>query len=352
MNTLQKHIFISYSRRDKTVMKRVVSFLHNQELRVWVDDEKLKSGTTAWEEEIEEAIPRAAVIVVLLSPSSAESIWVQREIKLALLHKIKIIPVLIKDYSSAYSFLPQTKPKEYIDIRGSKEKRGLAHLKNRLIDLANSISSNQIESKTFIQTSEHLTQGIFSILRMENIIGLLLVWGISWAIGGIIGWEVGQTIGVDVDVIAAGLLTGTFGGLGTGIIFRREEIIVKNNKIPLITLAWATAIAIGWGSSFSSIGMLGFLLGAVLGGIGTALVLKLEINMNFKKIMFISLGWLIGEIAGLILGGLISIIIGLIIAIIFSADMGIEIGGLLVGIFAGAITGAIGGGYTIFLLKQ
>jgi hypothetical protein len=50
------HVFMSYSRRDEETMRRIVTFLRNQGIKVWVDNEKLIPGTPIWEEEIEKAI--------------------------------------------------------------------------------------------------------------------------------------------------------------------------------------------------------------------------------------------------------------------------------------------------------
>ncbi len=76
-------VFMSYSRKDNVVMRRVVTFLRNKGIKVWVDNEKLIPGTPIWEEEIEKAIKAAPAIVVVLSPDSKNSEWVRREISLA-----------------------------------------------------------------------------------------------------------------------------------------------------------------------------------------------------------------------------------------------------------------------------
>lgn len=39
------YVFISYSRRDAEMTRRIVSFLRAQGIKVWVDNEKLVPGT-------------------------------------------------------------------------------------------------------------------------------------------------------------------------------------------------------------------------------------------------------------------------------------------------------------------
>jgi hypothetical protein len=86
---------MSYSRRDEAVMRRVVDFLREQGINVWVDNEKLVPGTPIWEEEIEKAIIGAGAFVVLLSPDAKKSPWVRREISYAEDNWIRIFPILI-----------------------------------------------------------------------------------------------------------------------------------------------------------------------------------------------------------------------------------------------------------------
>jgi hypothetical protein len=92
---LPKHVFMSYSRRDEAVMRRVVTFLREQSINVWVDNEKLVPGTPIWEVEIEKAIIGAGAVLVLLSPDSNISVWVRREISFAEQYSKRIFPLLV-----------------------------------------------------------------------------------------------------------------------------------------------------------------------------------------------------------------------------------------------------------------
>lgn len=125
-----KHIFISYSRKDEDVMRRIVGFLRNQGFNVWVDNEKLVPGTTVWEEEIEKAIRSASAVVVVLSPDSKQSVWVRREISFAEGFRKRIFPILVAgDEDSSLTLRLITS--QYVDIR-QNEKAGLNALKAEL----------------------------------------------------------------------------------------------------------------------------------------------------------------------------------------------------------------------------
>lgn len=89
------YVFISYSRKDSEVMRRIVRHLRAQGIRAWVDDESLVPGTPVWEYEIERAIIGAFAVVVVLSPDAKSSEWVLREITLADEYEKRVFPVIV-----------------------------------------------------------------------------------------------------------------------------------------------------------------------------------------------------------------------------------------------------------------
>ena len=123
-------VFISYSRRDNAVMRRIVTFLRKKGHNVWVDNEKLMPGTPIWEEEIEKAIKSASAIVVILSPDSKKSVWVRREISLAENHSKRIFPIMVAGDEDA-SISLRLITSQYVDIRENEE-TGLVALSTAL----------------------------------------------------------------------------------------------------------------------------------------------------------------------------------------------------------------------------
>src|SRR5579864_2653601 len=86
------HVFISYSRADQELMRRLREDLAKAGVEVWTDEQGLEPGTPGWDTAIASAIESAACIVVLLSPDSKQSVWVGRELGYAEEHKARIIP--------------------------------------------------------------------------------------------------------------------------------------------------------------------------------------------------------------------------------------------------------------------
>ncbi|RPJ27960.1 MAG: TIR domain-containing protein [Chloroflexi bacterium] len=95
VNTSSSHFFMSYSREDANLQRRIIAELRGRGINVWVDVENLIPGSPAWEREIERSIRAAAGIIVLLSPDSNDSEWVRREISFAEQNEKRIFPVLI-----------------------------------------------------------------------------------------------------------------------------------------------------------------------------------------------------------------------------------------------------------------
>ena len=95
MSTSAPHFFMSYSREDANLQRRIAAELRGRGIRIWVDVENLIPGSPAWEREIERSIRGAAGVIALLSPGSHNSEWVRREISFAEQNEKRIFPVLI-----------------------------------------------------------------------------------------------------------------------------------------------------------------------------------------------------------------------------------------------------------------
>lgn len=75
-------VFISYSRRDKEIVESIVSQLEAAGIDVWLDREDIKAGRQ-WRKQIVEGIDTADAFVLHLSPHSAASDNVLKELNLA-----------------------------------------------------------------------------------------------------------------------------------------------------------------------------------------------------------------------------------------------------------------------------
>jgi len=180
VRTSAPHFFISYSREDANLQRRIVAELRGRGMNVWVDIENLIPGSPAWEREIERSIRAAAGIIVLLSTDSNNSEWVRREISFAEQNEKRIFPVLIRGNEDD-SIPLRLSNHQRVDLRKDFHK-GLDELANALKDhLGATLVSKRKDQETrkpFQITPAHLKKyalpGLFAIIGLACIGGLTL----------------------------------------------------------------------------------------------------------------------------------------------------------------------------------
>lgn len=88
-------IFISYSRKDLTFVKKLAFDLQDAGYDVWYDLTDLEGGDR-WSVEISNAIKESNAFIVVVSPRSIESDWVEKEFLFASNQHKRIIPILFE----------------------------------------------------------------------------------------------------------------------------------------------------------------------------------------------------------------------------------------------------------------
>jgi cellulose biosynthesis protein BcsQ len=127
-SNLQWDVFLSFSSKDREFAKQISNALRSSGITVWSQLE-LNVGTDL-HKEIEEAIRNSTTMVVLLSPDSTKSQWVQREIGLAIEFQRRIYPVLISgELKQAVPLVLQNR--QLIDMRDSRPSK-ISRLTNEI----------------------------------------------------------------------------------------------------------------------------------------------------------------------------------------------------------------------------
>lgn len=88
------YIFVSYSRKDQAYARDLASELRKQNFEVWLD-EHIDYGERWWRT-IVRAIRASAALIVVMTPDSEQSEWVEREILLAQDEQKPIFPLLLR----------------------------------------------------------------------------------------------------------------------------------------------------------------------------------------------------------------------------------------------------------------
>ncbi len=105
-------VFISYSRKDLSFVEQLATDLKKAGLDVWYDVSSLGGGAR-WRVEIEAAIKNSQFVIVVLSPDSIASEWVEREFLFASKLERKIIPLMYRSCELTLNYLDLN----YIDVQ-------------------------------------------------------------------------------------------------------------------------------------------------------------------------------------------------------------------------------------------
>ncbi|GKX50627.1 toll/interleukin-1 receptor domain-containing protein [Budvicia aquatica] len=93
-------VFLSHNSVDKPFVRRIATDLENHGVKVWIDEAEIKIGDSLIEK-IRSGLDEVDYVVVILSPNSVSSIWVQRELDVAMTQEIngrqvKVLPLMYK----------------------------------------------------------------------------------------------------------------------------------------------------------------------------------------------------------------------------------------------------------------
>ncbi len=109
---VQRRVFISYSRKDDRFAQRLAADLRDAGFVVWIDLDEL-SGGQVWTDQIENALRACDLFVAVLSPDAMESIWVKKEITMALNLGKQIMPVMTRTVNIPLALIDI----QYVDFR-------------------------------------------------------------------------------------------------------------------------------------------------------------------------------------------------------------------------------------------
>lgn len=116
-----REVFVSHSNTDRSIASEFVRVLRQHGIKVWFSPIHIH-GAQQWHDEIGRALDRCDWFIVLLTPASVRSNWVQREYLYALndaRYRSRITPVLIKTCS--YQRLSWTIDQiQFVDFRKSR----------------------------------------------------------------------------------------------------------------------------------------------------------------------------------------------------------------------------------------
>ena len=153
----KKNVFISYSRHDTEKVDFIVNQLEQNGHSVWIDRNRIQGGEQ-WRTRIVQGIQNCDIFILVLSPYSTQSKYVQQELNLADQKNKIIVPVeLEKTTLSTEMELTLSAPHRiilYPDI--------LSNI-SYLLDL---LSGHNLESQVYKKSKEPDTKNIIKLMDM------------------------------------------------------------------------------------------------------------------------------------------------------------------------------------------
>ena len=99
-----KTVFVSYSSKDRILVNQIVRIIENMGISCWKAPECIPAGSS-YAREIPKAIAGCQVFLLMLSETSQDSIWVEKEIDNAITNRKTIIPLALDDKPLSDAFL-------------------------------------------------------------------------------------------------------------------------------------------------------------------------------------------------------------------------------------------------------
>ena len=166
-------VFTSYSRRDTETVDNIVEEISEAGISVWIDREAIKAGNT-WRVQIVKAIDTCDAFVLMLSPNSAASDNVRREIDLASESGRVIFAMLLEPVKLPAEIRYQLAGLQFIDVK----MLGLEKSVDRLIDtLKEHLKTIEPAEEATTRQAELVIQGVdlstFDAEKQEQLLAFI-----------------------------------------------------------------------------------------------------------------------------------------------------------------------------------
>ncbi len=186
------HIFISYSRRDSSFVDTLSQRLQDNDIAVWVDTHGLEPGTPNWEQSIRHAIEDASAVLLVASPSSRQSVFVQGELSLANLHQCPVYPVWVNGDEWIEAIPLGMVNYQYIDCREENLQSGIRSIIDTMKSILDTSSTITISLASHERIQINIDQfgtalDALNHLYLNYLQGWYLpfTYGIDWVLGNI-----------------------------------------------------------------------------------------------------------------------------------------------------------------------
>lgn len=319
---MAQRVFISYSRKDLEFVKRLAADLEARGLAVWLDKGDIHPGAD-WRKALVDAVTECAAFLLVISPNSVKSQYVQQELAMAEAHKKAIIPLFYRQTKVPPTVEAQIGDHQYIWFNKGGYAENFADLARGLVTLgvalkdAPEMTPAEMEARRRAILTDKVT------VQWGAVFGKAFGWAGAWALGWGIFWVLfpllvslfgeGEAIENFALFPVGGLVGGAIGGLLAGLF---TMFALRRN-----------APSIGWKHMAASIRIWGLVgpVGAAAAGLLAVLSVDLAALMGGGDCSGL------GECFGQIIGGAIAALVVLALVFMFAMLATVFVVGLVAG---------------------
>jgi TIR domain len=125
---IRPFVFISYSRDDAEFVARLKTDLQTQGINIWIDREGIQPGTPNWEEALRTAIRAAQAVLLIASPHSRSSRYVNDELRIAEMYQRPVYPIWMTGTQWMEAIPIGWGGTQYIDAREARYSKALPEI--------------------------------------------------------------------------------------------------------------------------------------------------------------------------------------------------------------------------------
>jgi hypothetical protein len=325
--TMQKDIFISYSRRDQEFVTRLAGDLDRQVAGAWFDQSTIQVGQK-WHDEIMDGIRECRAFILVLSPDAAESRYVREEVNKALELGKPIIPVLYRAGKWTGEFAALVKDVQTLDLRSGSYGENFQKLVDGLV--AAGVAKIPGYEKPFMRQPAKVSLAT----AFRKIPGWAFAWGLGWGVFWVIlllflFFLLLAQDNMGSDYLAAFmviLISGALGGFTGGLLAGFFTMLSLRQNAPSISWKHMSPTIRVWGISGP--------LGMIVSGIVTALMVAvgaIGVQGTEPNCDELNIGQCLGAYFGTAIGEFLALVF--LILLVFLLLLGIV--WFLTGMFAG-----------------
>jgi hypothetical protein len=323
---MSQEIFISYSRRDQEFVTHLASDLNAQVAGVWFDQSTIQLGQN-WHDEIMDGIRECKAFILVLSPDSMESKYVQEEVNKALELGKTIFPVIYRPAKWKGQFETLLKEVQTLDLRSGSYTDSFHKLVDGLIEAGAGKATGE---RPFIREATKPGTNI----ALSKVPGWAFAWGLGWSVFWLIILVFLVIIAANQDGLSSEdflsflfiLLSGGIGGFAGGLIAGLFTMLALRPNAPSISWKHMSPTIRIWAISGP--------LGMIVSGLVTAIVVALG-TITVESVDPDCTGVGFGECMGQVFGAALGEAIGVIILTLFVFLLFVIAAWFITGMFAG-----------------